>query len=61
MSTEMHTIALQMYCALRALPCGCCRRWDKEAEDGYIVTKVCSRCRAMRAYEVALKVEELPA
>jgi len=33
--------AEQMYRALRALPCGCCRRWDKESktEDGWTQTK----------------------
>lgn len=43
----------EMYQALSLLPCACCRRWDKEAKDGFVVTKVCGKHRAMAAYEKA--------
>jgi hypothetical protein len=48
---DLHDVMLQMRHALDMMPCACCRRWNKEAEDGYDVTKVCIRCRAVRAYE----------
>ena len=48
-------VEVQMYQALKMLPCGCCRKWDKESktDDGFTVTKICGRCQAMRAYEKA--------
>lgn len=57
MSEPIHAVALQMYTALRALPCGCCRKWDKESktEDGWTQISTCSRCHAMRAYEATVQ------
>jgi hypothetical protein len=55
MNDPIHTAAAQMYRALTSLPCGCCRRWNREEQDEYTVTKVCGRCLAMRAYETAVE------
>jgi hypothetical protein len=46
-------VSTLMYRALVNAQCGCCRKWDKESktEDGYTVTYLCQKHRAMRAYE----------
>jgi hypothetical protein len=43
----------QMYWALRASPCGCCGKWKmvKGIKGMWVVTKECSRCVALAAYE----------
>lgn len=51
-------VAMLMYHALENAQCGCCRKWDKESktEDGYTVTYVCQKHRAMQAYEEHMRV-----
>lgn len=58
MNGDVIAVALMMYHALGNLPCGCCRRFDKETKEGFTVTHHCHRCRAMRAYE-ALAIKPL--
>lgn len=59
MSRPVRDVARQMYSALNMLPCGCCHKWDRESQTEYTVTKVCTRCLAMKAYEtLALEIDE---
>lgn len=51
MSDPTMAVMQQMYHALKNAPCGCCRRWDKEVEDGYTVIYTCAKHRAMSAFE----------
>ena len=41
-----------LYAAMEALPCRCRRKWDEKQKDGYRVTQVCSRCRALALYRL---------
>jgi hypothetical protein len=44
-------LAHMMYVSLKAMPCRCLRKWNKEKKEGYEITNVCSRCMAIDAYE----------
>jgi hypothetical protein len=55
MSEKLQAAVDQMYWALRASSCGCCGKWKmvKGIKGVWVVTKVCSRCKALLAYEKA--------
>ncbi len=44
------SLADRMYHVLETMPCRCERKWDKEQECGYVITKKCSRCIVMHEY-----------
>jgi len=51
-----------LYWALRASPCGCCGRWKmvKGIKGVWVVTNVCSRCKALEAYEKLVPRNDKP-
>lgn len=48
---DFEQLAYMLYTSLKSMPCRCLRRWNNMQKEGYEVTKVCSRCTAIDAYD----------
>lgn len=54
---DFEQLAHMLYASLKAMPCRCLRRWNREQKEGYEITHVCSRCTAIDTYEAIVPQE----